>query len=256
MIITNNTNTPGGAKYASVMRLLLVLIIASILAAGCSFGSSGRSSDPSKGAKYKGPRGTKPYSIRGKTYYPLLSAHGFSEDGIASWYGRDFHGKQTANGERYDMYGMTAAHKLLPFGTQVRVTNKTNGRSIVVRINDRGPFVDNRVIDLTKTAADKLGMLGPGTAPVALQTLGTVPGIKNGDMQGKFYVQVGAFGSQANAEGLKSKMIGQGTTARTVFDTNKSMWIVQAGPYPSLDKATTTASNLKGQFPHSFVAAE
>ena len=117
---------------------------------------SGKSDSAKGGSGSKGPRGTKPYTIRGKTYYPLLSAHGFRETGIASWYGPDFHGKLTANGERYDMHGMTAAHKLLPFGTQVKVTNKSNGRSIVVRVNDRGPFVANRVIDLTRTGADRL----------------------------------------------------------------------------------------------------
>ncbi len=156
-----------GAGTAGVRWWLPFLIfIVALAVSGCSLRqpSSGKSSSVSYGK-----RGFKPYTIRGKTYYPLQSAHGFKEEGIASWYGRDFHGKPTASGERYDMYGMTAAHKVLPLGTQVRVTNKKNGRSIIVYVNDRGPFIDNRVIDLTHTGAKQLGMLGPGTAHVVVE---------------------------------------------------------------------------------------
>lgn len=92
--------------------------------------------------------------------------------GPASWYGGKFHGRLTANGERFDKFGLTAAHRTLPFGTQVRVTNERNGRSVVVRINDRGPFHGNRVIDLSRGAAEAVGMLGTGTAPVKIEVLG------------------------------------------------------------------------------------
>lgn len=102
-------------------------------------------------------RGTKTYTVRGKTYRPYLTADGYREEGVASWYGKDFHGRKTANGERYNMYAMTAAHKLLPLGTKVRVTHLGNGRSIVVRVNDRGPFVGNRIIDLSYGGAQKIG---------------------------------------------------------------------------------------------------
>lgn len=91
--------------------------------------------------------------------------------GVASWYGPGFHGRTTANGERYDMHGMTAAHKSLPFGTQVKVTNRNNGKSVVVRINDRGPYVGKRIIDLSRTAADTIDMIGPGTAEVIVEVL-------------------------------------------------------------------------------------
>lgn len=102
---------------------------------------------------------------------PQASASGLSSTGIASWYGPGFHGRLTANGERYDMYAMTAAHKTLKFGTKVEVTNTDNGKSVVVRINDRGPFVGGRVIDLSKSAADAIDMVGPGTAAVTIQVL-------------------------------------------------------------------------------------
>jgi rare lipoprotein A len=91
--------------------------------------------------------------------------------GVASWYGPGFHGRTTANGERYDMYGLTAAHKSLPFGTEVKVTNSTNGKTVIVRINDRGPYVGSRVIDLSRRAAEAIDMIGPGTAAVTVQVL-------------------------------------------------------------------------------------
>lgn len=114
----------------------------------------------------------RPYVIRGIRYYPTVVSVGDRFEGMASWYGPKFHGKHTSNGEIYNMYGMTAAHKTLPMNTIVKVTNQRNGKSIVVRINDRGPFVDNRIIDLTKTGASKIDMIAAGTAPVKLEILG------------------------------------------------------------------------------------
>jgi len=114
----------------------------------------------------------KPYIVRGVKYYPTIVKVGDIFNGIASWYGPSFHGKLTSSGEKYNMYSMTAAHKTLPINTIVRVTNKRNGLSAVVRINDRGPFVSNRIIDLSKSAAKKIDMLGKGTAPVKLEVLG------------------------------------------------------------------------------------
>ncbi len=114
----------------------------------------------------------KPYEVRGIKYYPTVVNVGDEFSGNASWYGPDFHGKLTSNGETYDMYDMTAAHKTLPMNTIVKVTNKKNGLSTVVRINDRGPFIDTRIIDLSNTAARKISMLGAGTAPVTIEILG------------------------------------------------------------------------------------
>jgi len=111
------------------------------------------------------------YVVFGRRYYIKKSARGYVERGLASWYGQPFHGRQTSSGETYDMYAMSAAHKTLPLPTYVRVTNLENGRSVVVRINDRGPFQDDRVIDLSYTAAVKLGMKNQGTARVEVRAI-------------------------------------------------------------------------------------
>lgn len=125
------------------------------------------------GSRSGGVRGTKPYTIRGKTYYPLVSAKGFREVGKASWYGKKFHGRTTASGERYNMYAMTAAHTILPFHTTVRVTDVRSGRSVIVRVNDRGPFSSGRVIDLSYKAAQQLGMANAGVARVRIEAIDT-----------------------------------------------------------------------------------
>ena len=234
--------------FSSAPRLWAVLLIA-LLLQGCGLISS----EPT----HRGGSGkARPYTVRGQTYYPLLSGDGFVEEGVASWYGSDFHGKLTANGERYDMYGMTAAHKILPFNTEVKVTNLDNGRSIMVRINDRGPFVANRVIDLTHTGASKIGMLGPGTARVRVETVGAVPAIKNGDIMGNFYVQVGAFSRKDNAERLVAKFKSQGLNARMYYVDYIYLWRVQAGPYPSVNAAESARGDLSVHYPGSFVVAE
>ena len=108
------------------------------------------------------------YSVYGKTYYVLASAENFRERGRASWYGRKFHGRRTSSGEPYDMYAMTAAHRTLPFGTRLRVTNPRTGASVVVRINDRGPFHGSRIIDVSRAAAEELGLVGRGHGLVEL----------------------------------------------------------------------------------------
>ena len=115
------------------------------------------------------PGHPKPYKVLGKWYQPLPHSDGFRQRGLASWYGRDFHGKKTSSGEIYNMHAMTAAHKTLPLGTYVRVYNLENKRSTLVRINDRGPFVRGRIIDLSYSAAKEVGIVGPGTARVSLR---------------------------------------------------------------------------------------
>ena len=247
---------PRPCRHSGRMTVLLLCLLIPLVAGqlGCSL--RGTSTDPGKTAGAKGPRGTRPYTIKGKTYYPLLSAHGFREEGIASWYGPGFHGEKTANGERYDMHGMTAAHKLLPFGTELKVTNKSNGRSIVVRVNDRGPFVADRVIDLTKTGAERIGMLGKGTAPVVLESIGTVPGLEDGNLKGRFYVQVGAFANKSNAERLVGELSRGGKGGRTYYADQVGFWRVQAGPYASLNEAETAATGMQREYPGNFVVAE
>lgn len=117
------------------------------------------------------PATQRPYSIDGIMYYPIPSAKGFREEGVASWYGPGFHGRKTSNGETYDMYGMTAAHKTLPMDTRLLVKNLDNGAQIVVRVNDRGPFIDGRIIDLSHSAARTLGVIEHGTAHVKIIAL-------------------------------------------------------------------------------------
>lgn len=113
------------------------------------------------------------YEVFGRTYRTLPSAEGYEEEGIASWYGEEFHGRSTSSGEPYDMYAMTAAHRSLPLPSYVEVTNLDNGRTVVVRVNDRGPFHGNRLIDVSYAAAHRLGLIGPGTARVRIRALRT-----------------------------------------------------------------------------------
>jgi rare lipoprotein A len=140
------------------------------------------------------PKRTKPASA------PAPS--GYTEEGNASWYGEPFHGRRASNGEIYDMYKLTAAHRTLPFETMVRVTNLNNGKSTVVRITDRGPFVDNRIIDLSLAAAQEVDSVGPGVVPVRVEVLGGVD-----PTAGFFTVQVGAFRDRGNAERLRERLI-------------------------------------------------
>lgn len=202
-----------------------------------------------------GVAGTKPYTVLGKTYYPLKSAHGFVEEGIASWYGPGFHGKQTANGETYNQFALTAAHKILPLGTKVRVTHLGNGRSILVRINDRGPFVDDRVIDLSRAAASRLDMMGTGTATVRVQSIGEVAQADaSGDIKGDFFIQVGAFGQKENAIKLIDILKQAGNRGRLYYGNN-NMWNVQVGPWKDSAAAQKMLAIFKALYPAAFVVS-
>ena len=245
--------------------LLLLILVLSALGTGCGksyiFSNSG-SGGGSPGST-AAPSGTfRPYTIDGITYHPLQSADGFTEEGLASWYGRDFHGRRTANGEIYDMYAMTAAHKLLPMGTVVRVTRLDSGRSVDVRINDRGPFVRERVIDLSYTAAEKLNMVGQGTARVRVEAIGGTAGTARAtrdNIPGTFYVQVGSFTVEANAQNLVSAMRQRGygdSRLQTVMIQGRWFWRVQAGSFPNLNAARTAKARLEGEFPSCFIIAD
>jgi len=196
----------------------------------------------------------RPYRVAGRTYYPLASAAGYDRTGIASWYGRKFHGRKTANGERYDMYALSAAHKTLPLPTLVRVTNLENGRQVIVRVNDRGPYVKNRLIDLSYAAARQLGFASKGTARVRVQALERgrptalmarrgaassvppyvpAPAHKTGGPMGGMYVQLGAFASQANAYRLKRFLAGRypDVRVRAFHHASGLLYRVRIGPY-------------------------
>jgi rare lipoprotein A len=157
-------------RLLNIVRLALSVFMAMALAA-CST-TSGYHHPASLPSGSGGHAKTgNPYTVNGRTYYPLVSANGYDKTGIASWYGWHFHGRLTADGERYDMHAMSAAHTTLPLPTLVRVTNLENGRQVVVRVNDRGPFVKNRLIDLSYAAAKELGFAKKGTTRVRVQAL-------------------------------------------------------------------------------------
>jgi rare lipoprotein A len=135
---------------------------------------------------------------------PAPAPVGYTEEGNASWYGNPFHGRHASNGEIYDMYKLTAAHRTLPFETMVHVTNLSNGKTATVRITDRGPFVDNRIIDLSLAAAREIDSVGPGVVPVRLEVIGNIDVAAL--TEGFFTVQVGAFRDRANAERLRDRL--------------------------------------------------
>jgi len=158
----------------------------------------------------------KPYKVLGRWYYPRYVNVGETFRGVSSWYGPDFHGKRTANGEIYNMYAYTAANKIMPLGTIVKVTNLNNNKSVVVRINDRGPFVKERILDLSYAAGKKIGIDKTGTAPVKIVVLSTpysknykkpykkvVNKKKNIQKNGKIKIQIGAFNHLEGAQMIK-----------------------------------------------------
>jgi rare lipoprotein A len=216
------------------------------------------------------PATQRPYQIDGKTYYPLPTAQGFEEDGVASWYGPDFHGRQTSCGETYDMHGLTAAHKTLPMHTWLLVKNLENDREVTVRVNDRGPFSKGRIVDLTRTAADNLGFLGRGTARVRITALGEAETYRVGgetrqqfkaipDFQrGEFYVQIGAFTDENNARRLRDRMAATGRTMEIRrFDRGDLIFFrVQVSAGQNLPAARELEREMEQSgFPDAFVVA-
>jgi rare lipoprotein A len=224
------------------------------------------------------------YVVFGKRYQVMPTSSGYVERGIASWYGTKFHGARTSSGETYDMYAMTAAHKSLPLPTYARVTNLDNGRSVVVKINDRGPFVGNRIIDLSYTAAAKLGIIAAGTgrvevraldprqpepgpslieaertpaAPVAtLAAADSVPIVlppaaataDGSPRRGPaMYLQVGAFASRDNAEQLRAKLSQveiPGIQISEGLSNQRPVYRVRIGPLANLDEADRVSARL------------
>jgi rare lipoprotein A len=217
------------------------------------------------------------YVVFGKRYHTLSSSKGYSDRGIASWYGTKFHGHRTSSGEPYDMYQMSAAHKTLPLPSYARIINLRNGKSVIVKINDRGPFHDNRIIDLSYAAASRLDILGKGTGLVEVQTidprsrnpepakrtvLASKPKVaatqpvnntehKNTEHKPSLYLQVGAFLSRGNAERLKTRLsstelpgnlqISEGLSNR------KPIYRVRIGPLASVETADKLTQFLADQ---------
>ena len=213
-----------------------------------------------------------PYSVLGRDYVPLRDGKPYKARGIASWYGRKFHGQKTSSGEPYDMYGMSAAHPTLPIPSYVRVSNPANGKSVVVRVNDRGPFHSGRLIDLSWTAAWKLGYIGEGSTVVEVesllpgQTLASAPAPavvedpieqmaaaqpepvlpQVQDARGHF-LQLGAFGNRDNAEALRARLareLGK-LGEKLVIQPAGNLFRVQLGPWPDAAAALLAGGRLR-----------
>ena len=264
-------------KHSRTIFLPALLILGLTAFSGCTTVLTStpppKAAPPAKPAAKAGriPATQRPYQIEGKTYYPLPSAEGYSETGIASWYGNPFHGRKTSNGETYNMYDWTVAHKTLPMNTRLLVENLGNGRSTTVRVNDRGPFVGTRIIDLSYNVARDLGIMKEGTGKVRITALGEAETVTLADnktaarflphedfQKGDFYVQIGAFTVRENAERLKDKMNKGGRETETFRHErgDQVFYRVQVKAGSNLTEARQMAQLMAGSdFPEAFVVA-
>jgi rare lipoprotein A len=202
------------------------------------------------------------YVVFGKRYHTLPSSKGYRERGLASWYGTKFHGKRTSSGEPYDLYAMTAAHKTLPLPTYVEVTNLDNGRSVIVKVNDRGPFHGGRIIDLSYTAASKLGILDKGTGRVEVRAIdprtpdqapANTPVLVQKDIpaettDSQLFLQVGAFQDRNNAERMRNNIQAQNLGAVRIVEAGTeqgTFYKVQVGPLSDAGEADRVAQALQ-----------
>lgn len=273
---------------------LLALLTTLLLLVGCSSGGGGRYSmkhdrGPAQAVDVSHVKDAVPkveprsrggnkssYVVFGKRYYVMDSAQGYRERGGASWYGKKFHGHTTSNGETYDMYAMTAAHKSLPLPTYVKVTNLKNGRQVIVRVNDRGPFHQGRIIDLSYAAASKLDMLRSGTAQVEVEAIDprnwqkpttliatakpaapvrTAPNVRvpvRDNVQRvtpvKQYLQVGAYSNRNAAERVSETvraLTGQPVVIRNLDRNGRVLYRVQVGPVSSESQVRNLLSQLE-----------
>jgi rare lipoprotein A len=243
--------------------LLFLCCILVLSACGTKKTNVVRSTEPD-GQRIKASQ--RPYTVNGQRYEPLRSHEGFVQTGVASWYGKDFHGKKTSNGEVYDMHAMTAAHKTLPLGVYLKVHNRENGRETTVRVNDRGPFVKGRILDLSYAAAKELGVDAVGTALVRIEALGYKQTGRGKERYkapttydaGNYTVQVGAFKEQSNAERLSGEMhrLHGFSEVRMTTVNNDVFFRVYAGKFSSLSAAEEAEKNFSEHgYPGSFAVA-
>lgn len=207
-------------------------------------------------------RANRPYTALGEAYTPMTEFQPYKASGVASWYGKRYHGQKTSSGEVYDMYGMSAAHTILPIPSYVKVSNPENGRSVVVRVNDRGPFKKDRLIDLSYAAAHKLRLVGKGSGLVEVEAIDALaydakpvqPALsldKSIDSKvasaGGTFIQVGAFRQKDNADQLRDKIAQSGTAQSGTVESwyNDGIHRVRLGPYASRDEAERVAAQLK-----------
>jgi rare lipoprotein A len=217
----------------------------------------------------------RPYTVLGQDFVPATSLRPYKERGIASWYGRKFHGQKTSTGETYDMYAMTAAHPTLPLPSYAKVTNPGNGKSVIVRVNDRGPFLHGRIIDLSYAAAHRVGIAGPGSGLVEVEAIipgeppvltaaaplppvaraespppAPVPAPATAASPGGYAVQLGAFQNYANARDFLTHVQGQLADARVEPRVREAggLYRVYVGPYPDRDEARRVAERITSAF--------
>ncbi|MGL4668823.1 MAG: septal ring lytic transglycosylase RlpA family protein [Saezia sp.] len=272
-------------KYGRDLRLwLLGLLVLCVLSmAGCGSlkkdgpGNPGRINDNYKDAVPRvdplmsGPN--KPYTVHGKRYVPDTREIAYRQTGGASWYGKQFHGRKTSSGEVYDMYAMTAAHKTLPIPCYVHVTNIKNGRSVIVRVNDRGPFSDKRLIDLSYAAAHRLGFVNEGVTDVIIErimpadiragrippttgnsrgggaSVPSTPAPSNDALTSGFYVQIGAYQLQENAYKMQNVLSSSDSSLASKLRVSQESGVyrVYAGPYATEGQAQNAAESIESQ---------
>lgn len=263
------------ADIADMKKICIFLLFVFGLA-GCSLSkkqipiySPEREIEPA--AKGAPAESSRTYLIQGKLYAPVSGRDAFIEEGIASWYGKEFHGRKTANGEIFDMYKISAAHKTLPFGTYVKVLNLANKKEIVVKINDRGPFVKGRILDFSFGAAKEIGLVGPGITRIRLTVLSRVIGtVKSGSeyvplveardfKKGKFTIQVGAFKEKANADRLADRLkvlFDHVTITNYISEKNAVLYRVRVSQSDDLAQAEKIVGKLEYMgFTESFIVA-
>lgn len=242
-----------GVRPGTIAGVLLSggLLLTVALLSGCATTPSPGEAATSDAVPRSEPWSTRgnpnDYSVNGHTYRVLRSNAGYHAQGVASWYGPNFQGKLTSSGERYNMYAMTAAHKTLRLPAYVRVTNLDNHRSVVVRVNDRGPFVSDRIIDLSYAAAKKIGMIGTGTAPVDIRVVGpgsdaptlasdpakSPPSMPHAVWGEDVFIQIGAFAESAHVDAVRQRLVHAGIGPVQV-SSHSGLQRVRIGPVASL----------------------
>lgn len=271
------------------MKFHFLLIVAMALAAGCASAPRGgyyQDDGPHRRAEVdvsKVPdaiprhepyneRNSRPYKVFGVSYQPLKTAKGYQERGVASWYGKKFHGQRTANGETYNMYAMSAAHKTLPLPSYLRVRNLNNGKSVIVRVNDRGPFLENRIVDLSFAAASKLGIIGTGTGIVEVEALSGDEPVAPMTARApepeslppasapRLFLQVGAFTNRDNAENLKRQLTSADLKPVKIQNLDLDatpLYRVRIGPLDNVEESDRLAARVVAQgLPNPIVVVE
>lgn len=239
---------------------LLVTLLLSACTFGVPIGNQAQQRDLVARKTTPSERGNpSSYVVFGKRYHVLDSSEGFRQRGVASWYGIKFHGRPTSSGEIYNMHAMTAAHKTLPIPVYVHVKNLDNGRSTVVRVNDRGPFIEGRIIDLSYAAAKKLGVKGPGTANVEISALRegeskpvrvarSIPLTDEADFNVPLFIQMGSFSNPVNANNLVQNLIdaNESTARVSRLQTDQGLYYrVRVGPLFDIEEANAIVRRLK-----------